>query len=92
MNHIRFKLTGQLFDDESVMWAFVDTYSTSYAQGLGDMWLAGLFVHDDAFLTISHGWTVVKTFVVALLGLTIVFLENRNSHEITSAVPELHHQ
>ena len=74
------------------MWAFVDANSTPDAKGLRDVWLASLLVHDDAFLPITNGWAVVKTFIVALLRLTIVFLENCNPHEITSNLPELHHQ
>ena len=54
MNHIRFS-HWQVPSMMRASWAFVDAYSTSYAQGLGDMWLAGLFVHDDAFLTIRTG-------------------------------------
>ena len=74
------------------MWAFVDANSTPNAKGLRDVGLTRLLVHDDAFLPISNGWTVVKTLIVAFLWLTIVFLENCNSHEITSNLPELHHQ
>jgi hypothetical protein len=74
------------------MWAFVDANPTPDAKRLRDVWLTGLLIHDDAFLPISNGWTVVKTLIVAFLWLTIVFLENCNSHEITSNLPELHHQ
>ena len=74
------------------MWAFVDANSTPNAKGLRDVGLTRLLVHDDAFLPVTNRWTVVKTLVVALLRLTIVFLENCNSHEITSNLPELHHQ
>ena len=74
------------------MRAFVDANSASNAKGFRDVWFAGFLVHDDAFLAISNGRTVVKTLVVALLRLTVVFLENCNSHEITSNLPELHHQ
>ena len=81
-----------MLDDQSIMRAFVDAYSTSDAKGLRDVWLTGLLIHDDAFLPIANGWTVVKTLIVAFLWLTIVFLENCNSHEFTSDLPEIHHQ
>ena len=81
-----------MFNDQGIMWTFVDADSTSDAKGLRDVWLTGLLIHDDAFLPIANGWTVVKTLIVAFLWLTIVFLENCNSHEITSNLPELHHQ
>jgi hypothetical protein len=73
------------------MRALVDAYSTPNAQGFRDVWLPGLLIHDDAFLPIANRWTVVKAFVVALLRLTIVFLEDCNSHVTTLAFPELHH-
>ena len=73
------------------MRALVDAYSTSNAQGFRDVRLPGLLIHDNAFLSIANRWTVVKAFVVALLRLTIVFLEDCNSHVTTLAFPELHH-
>ena len=73
------------------MRALVDAYSASNAQGFRDVRLPGLLIHDDAFLSIANRWTVVKAFVVALLRLTIVFLEDCNSHVTTLAFPELHH-
>jgi len=74
------------------MRALVDAYSASDAQGFRDVRFSGLLIHDDAFLSVANRWTIVKTFIIAFLGLTIVFLENCNSHVTTSDFPELHHQ
>ena len=65
------------------MWAFVDANSTPNAKGLRDVGLTRLLVHDDAFLPIANRWTVVKTLVVALLRLTIVFLETVSYTHLT---------
>ncbi len=73
------------------MRTLVDAYSTSNAQGFRDVRFPGLLIHDDAFLSIANRRTIVKTFIVAFLRLTIVFLENCNSHVTTLAFPELHH-
>ena len=34
----------------------------------------------------------MEALVIALLWLTIVFLQNCNTHGLTSFIPELHHQ
>ena len=34
----------------------------------------------------------MEALVIALLRLTIVFLQNCNTHGLTSFIPELHHQ
>ena len=43
----------------------------------------GLIIHDDAFLPVPDRWAVMETFVIALLWLTIVFLQNCDSHILT---------
>ena len=42
-----------------------------------------MLVHDDAFLAVAYGWAEIMTFIVAFLRLTIVFLQNGNTHPIT---------
>ena len=84
MNHIRLKFTWQLFDDQSVMRAFVDANSTTNAQAFRDVWFAGFVIKNNAFLSVANGWTEGMTFVIALLWLTTVFLQNGYSHRVTS--------
>ena len=74
------------------MRAFIDTDSTPDAQGFGDVRFARFFIHYNAFLPISHRWTIMETLIVAFLWLTIVFLKNCNTHSLTSFFPGRHHQ
>ena len=74
------------------MWAFVDANPTTDAQRFRNVGFPRLVVHDNAFLAVTNWWTIVKTFVVAFLRLTIVFFQNSNPHVLTSNLPELHHQ
>ena len=74
------------------MGAFVNADSTTDTKRLGDMWFPSLFVHYDAFLAITNRWAVMEALVVALLWLTIVFLQNCNTHGLTLFIPGLHHQ
>lgn len=74
------------------MGAFVNADSTTDTERFGDVWFPSLFVHYDAFLAITNRWAVMEALVVALLWLTIVFLQNCNTHGLTSFIPELHHQ
>lgn len=74
------------------MRAFVDADSTTDTERFGDVWFPSLFIHYDAFLAITNGWAVMEALVIALLRLTIVFLQNCNTHGLTLLVPELHHQ
>jgi len=74
------------------MGAFVNADSTTDTERFRYVWFPSLFVHYDAFLAITNRWAVMEALVVALLWLTIVFLQNCNTHGLTSFVPELHHQ
>jgi len=65
------------------MGALVNANTTSDAKALRNVRLACVLVHDDAFLPVSNGWAEHLTFIVALLRLTIVFLQNGNTHTIT---------
>ena len=65
------------------MGAFVDADAASNAKALGDVRLAGVLVQDDAFLPVANWWAVMKTFVIAFLWLTIVFLQNSDPHLLT---------
>ena len=65
------------------MRTLIDTDSTPDAQGFGDVRFAGVLIHDDAFLPVSDRRAEDLAFIVALLRLTIVFLQNGNTHFIT---------
>ena len=84
MNHIRLKFTGQLFDDQCIMGAFVDANPATNAEAFRDMWFTGFVIKDDAVLSVSNRWTKGVTLVIALLWLTTVFLQNGYSHCVTS--------
>ena len=86
MYHIGFKFARKIFNDESVMRALVDADTATDAQTFRDVRLAGVLVHDDAFLTVANGWTKHLTLIVALLRLTIVFLQYSNSHSVTQPI------
>jgi len=83
MNHIAFEFAWQLFDDQGVVRTFVDANSTPDTKALRNMRLASLVIQDDAFLPISNRWAKSMTFIVALLWLTTVFLQNGYSHCLT---------
>ena len=63
--------------------AFVDADTATDAEALGDVRFAGVLIHDDAFLPVSDRRAEDLAFIVALLRLTIVFLQNGNTHFIT---------
>ena len=86
MNHVGLKLTGQVFDDQRIMRAFVDADAASNAQAFGNVGLSSVLIHNDAFLPVSYRWTEHLTLVVALLGLTVVLLQNRNTHFVTQPI------
>ena len=83
MNHVGLKFAGQVLDDEGVMRAFVDANATTDAQAFRDVGLPRVLIHDDAFLPVANRWAEIMAFIVALLGLTIVLLQNCNTHAIT---------
>lgn len=83
MDHVSLEFSGQLLDDQSIMWALVDANSATDAQALRNVRLSCFIIHDDAFLPVSNRRAVVKTFVITFLWLTIVFLQNCNSHILT---------
>ena len=84
MNHIGRQFAWQLSDNEGVVRTFVDADSTSYAKRLGNMWLAGLGIHDDALLAISHWWAELTTLIHAFLRLTTVLSQYRYAQTLTS--------
>ena len=53
------------------------------AKALRNVRLARFVIEDDAFLAISNRWAEGMTFIVALLWLTTVFLQNGYSHCLT---------
>jgi hypothetical protein len=61
-----------LGDDESVVGTFVDTDTTADAKCFGNVRLAGLGIHDDALLAISHWRAELTTFIHAFLRLTTI--------------------
>jgi hypothetical protein len=83
MNHVALEFAWQLFDDQGVVWTFIDANSTADAKALRNVRLARFVIEDDAFLTISNRWAEGMTFIVALLWLTTVFLQNGYSHCLT---------
>ena len=83
MNHICFEFAGEILNDEGIMGALVDADTAPNAQAFGNVGFASLLIHDDAFLPVSNRWAEDLTFVIALLRLTVVFLQNRNTHAIT---------
>jgi hypothetical protein len=83
VDHIGLKFTWEVLDDEGIVRALVDANPATDAQALRNVRLASVVVHDDAFLPVSDRWAKIVAFVVALLGLTVVFLQNRNTHATT---------
>ena len=83
MNHVGFELAWKVLDDESVVGAFVDANTATDAEAFGNVRFTGVLIHDDAFLPVSNRRAEHLAFIVALLGLTIVFLQNGNTHFIT---------
>lgn len=83
MNHIAFEFAWQLFNDQGVVRAFVDANSTPDAKALRNVRLACFVIQNDAFLPISNRWAESMAFIVALLWLTTVFLQNGYSHCLT---------
>ena len=86
MNHVRFEFTGEVFNDESVMWALVDADAAPNAEAFRNVGLAGLLVHDNAFLSVANRGAKHLAFIVALLGLTVVLLQNCNTHSVTQPI------
>jgi hypothetical protein len=74
------------------MRAFVNTDSTANTERLRDVRFSCFFIHNDAFLPVTNRWAVVEALIITLLWLTIVFLQNCNTHVLTSFFPELHCQ
>ena len=83
MNHIVLELRGEVFNDEGIVGALVHANTASNAQALRNVRFTGFVIEDDAFLTISNRWAEGMTFIVALLWLTTVFLQNGYSHCLT---------
>ena len=83
MNHVGFEFAWKVLDDESVVGAFVDANTATDAEAFGNVRFAGVLIHDDAFLPVSDRRAEHLAFIVALLRLTIVFLQNGNTHFIT---------
>jgi hypothetical protein len=86
VNHVGLEFAWEIFDNEGVMGAFIDANTATDAKALRDVRLAGMLVHDDAFLPVSDRGTEDLALIVALLGLTIVFLQNRNTHSVTQPI------
>ena len=86
MNHICFEFAGEVLNDEGIMGALVDADTASDAQAFGNVGFASLLIHDDAFLPVSNRWAEDLAFVIALLGLTVVLLKNRNTHPVTQPI------
>ena len=86
MNHIGFEFAGEVLNDEGIMGTLVDADAAPDAQAFGNVGFASLLIHDDAFLPVSNRWAEDLTFVIALLGLTVVFLQNRNTHPVTQPI------
>jgi hypothetical protein len=85
VNHVGFEFTWEVFDDQGVVRAFVDTDTAPNAQAFRDVGFACLLVHDDAFLPVADRRTEIMALIVAFLWLTIVFLQNSNTHAITQS-------
>ena len=83
VDHVGFKLTREVLNDEGVMRTLVDTDTAPDAEAFRDVGLARLLIHDDAFLSVANRGAKIMTLVVAFLWLTIVFLQNGNTHQIT---------
>jgi len=82
VNHIRFQLTWELLDDEGIVRAFVDADTTPDTEAFRNVRLSSFLIENYTFLTVANRWTKGVTLVVALLRLTIVFLQNCDSHII----------
>ena len=82
MNHIRFQLAWELLDDECIVRAFIDANTASDAEAFRNVRFSSFLIENYAFLTVANRWTKGVTLVVALLRLTIVFLQNCDSHLI----------
>ena len=83
MNHVGFEFAWKVLNDQGVMRALVDANTTSDAEAFRNVRFACVLIHDDAFLPVSDRRAEHLTLVVALLRLTIVFLQNGNTHFIT---------
>ena len=83
MDNVGLEFAGKVFDDQGVMWTLVDANTASDAEAFRNVRLPGVLVHDNAFLPVSNGRAEHLTLIVALLRLTIVFLQNGNTHFIT---------
>ena len=83
MNHVGFEFAGKVLDDQGVVRALVDADTASDAEAFRNVRLARVLIHDDAFLPVPDRRAEHLTLVVALLRLTIVFLQNGNTHFIT---------
>ena len=83
MNHIAFEFAWQLFDDQGVVWTFIDANSTPDAEALRNVRFACFIIENDALLPISNRWAKGVTFIIALLWLTTVFLQDGYSHCLT---------
>jgi len=62
--------------------AFVNANTTADTKALRNMRLSGFVVEDDALLSITNRRAEIVALIVALLRLTIVFLQNCDSHII----------
>ena len=83
MDHVGFEFAWKVFNDQGVVRALVDANTASDAEAFRNVRLARVLIHDDAFLPVSDRRAEHLTLVVALLRLTIVFLQNGNTHFIT---------
>lgn len=84
MDHVSLEFSGQLLDDQSIMWALVDTNSATDAQALRNVRFSCFIIHDDAFLPVSNRGAKGMTFIIAFLWLATVFLQNGYSHCLPS--------
>jgi len=64
------------------MWALIDTDTTADTEAFRNVRLSGFIVKNDAFLSVTNWRAKIVALIVALLWLTIVFLQNCDSHLI----------
>mgnify|MGYP000263809162 CR=1 FL=1 len=64
------------------MWALIDTDTTADTEAFRNVRLSGFIVKNDAFLSVANWRAKIVALIVALLWLTIVFLQNCDSHLI----------
>jgi hypothetical protein len=64
------------------MWALIDTDPTADTKAFRNVRLSSFVVKNDTLLSVTNWRAKIVALVVALLWLTIVFLQNCDSHLI----------